>query len=1032
MPRLVVFIFLLSLGRLGAQETPVSPAEREAAAAVQPPAIPLSSGPALPAVSPMAPPLPGQLKADPAPALSPLPAFPPAAVPSGPIPPQPPTAVARVPSSPLRTGPAKTGSSTSTSGQFIVHGDDLTLRSAFSTKCEEISEELRLLLKDKKPWVLPIVVLLTTGDTAKKADKPISTVISQLTHGGFHLQVNVSMRPGLRPTDVRKELIRALLAERILRDQKEIATKRSLLLPDWLFLGTLEALDYRQRARPSALFAAIFKSGKIYSIEEIIEASASDIDDGLSKIIYQTSCCALVMALLDQPEAGLRVGKFLSALASDPRPERDLLNQWFPNFATTDTSLNKWWALQLATLASPSMAEPLSPTDTFKALDDALTLRFQAKPSDLPQSSRRVMAAVKPTPAPAPAPLPESTPAPRERTVAKRSPTPAPSADAPPAPEIPEVEPLAEEKRGMFSRLNPFSRRSTSDEDIEAAILEAAKAENSGAPDPVSTMPPESAPEEAPAVAESAPAKPNRAPMKIRPLFGNSDSPPPAPAPENPEPSAEPAPAMAAETPPEPIEDKPKEPSRRGGFLGFGRSKEAPADAPEPEAEKPATPEAKPVVEKPKPAVEKPAPTLAPAPAKPSEKPTAPKKEETEPVAPPTENKKPSNLNPLRWFRGGKKDDAAKEAPVEEPKDKKAEATPAREPAPNQPTVQRRFEAGHTDLFAQALFTGQPLRALILQQVAATETAAAAEAAEEPVKEKKRFLGLFGKKTPQEEPAEPAPAPPSEKKPAEAKPKEKPKPTEKPKAPEPEEPKPEAPKPEKKVEPKPSVESPAMETPPAESPEEPEAKREGSRLGRLFGFGKKDETPKEDMPPEPATPETPTPPVSLAPATAALPTPAPTPSKPKTRSKSGEPTSEKTIAAAVPIEDYAALLKQKDMRQVLDRNINSLALLQNRAAVLFRPIISDYSAALVDLRDGKTKDMDARLRALRVRADKALEQSKAVRDFLDLHEANESPALSGLFDDYLKLPETIQNELPPRTDPISKYLDALDKEFSQD
>jgi hypothetical protein len=54
-----------------------------------------------------------------------------------------------------------------------------------------------------------------------------------------------------------------------------------------------------------------------------------------------------------------------------------------------------------------------------------------------------------------------------------------------------------------------------------------------------------------------------------------------------------------------------------------------------------------------------------------------------------------------------------------------------------------------------------------------------------------------------------------------------------------------------------------------------------------------------------------------------------------------------------------------------------------------------------------------------------------VRDQLDLHEANSTPAMSGTFEDYLKLPETIRKELPPRQDPISKYLDSLDKEFSR-
>ena len=87
-----------------------------------------------------------------------------------------------------------------------------------STRCEEISQELRKVLNDKDPWVLPIVVLLNTGDAALKSKRPpISTAITEITNGGFHLQVTVNERSGLNAADLRKEMVRALLAERVLR-----------------------------------------------------------------------------------------------------------------------------------------------------------------------------------------------------------------------------------------------------------------------------------------------------------------------------------------------------------------------------------------------------------------------------------------------------------------------------------------------------------------------------------------------------------------------------------------------------------------------------------------------------------------------------------------------------------------------------------------------------------------------------------------------------------------------------------------------
>lgn len=935
---------LLSLG------LPLTAQEAAPPVPTAPPVAPPSAPGSAPVI-PVAPPLPGQLQA--------APAMPPPA--PGALPPTvgqeeatspAPTGLSGLPPPTFNSAPSvpltkpKARSSTSTSGQFIVHGDDLTLRSALSGKCEDIAAELRNLLHDKQPWALPIVVLLNSGETARKAEKTASTVISQLTHGGFHLQVNVNMRPDLRPSDLRKEVIRALLAERILRDRKEITTQRKLLLPDWLFQGVLEALDYRQRARPSALFAAIFKSGKIFGIEEIIEASASDIDDALSKTIYQTSCCALVLALLDQPDSGLRVGKFLNALASDPRSERELLNQWFPNFASSEASLNKWWALQLATLASPGMAEPLSPQDTLIALEEAITFRFQAKPSEVPASSRRVVAAVKPSAPKAPEP---------EKPATKTSePAPAETKDET---EVATASEETQEKRGFMSRLNPFSRRKSSDDEIAAAIEEAARveAESSGA------MP--EAPEQPAEAAESAPPEspapaPTTSGTRRKPLLDRwfDEDKPKADKPVDASPQEEPKPEKKAEAAPE----KPK--------VTAPVPPKAPTPAPAATVEKPKDePEAKPAVEG---------------------------------------DKKPSTLNPLNWFRGGKKDTEAKPTEPEE--------APA--PTPEKETKEKKTVLSQSSdpLIAQ-LLSGRPIFALAMQEVAVE----AAEV-EAPAGEKKRLFGLFGKKKPKDDPAEPE-APKTQEeapKPAKEAAKETKKAKETPPAAE-------APKeePAKKDTPEPKADEAMPEE--AAEPETPKTKRQPVRL-RLFGSDKKEEKAaepeaeaKEEMPAD-------TPPAPEPKATA--------PPKPKepAAAKPQKPKDEALVAASISIEDYAVILKRKDLGKIMERNVNALAALQNRAAILYRPIVTDYVSAMEDILKGKTKGLDARLRALRARTQEATQKTDAVRDLLDLHEANGAPAMSGLFEDYLKLPETIQNELPQRTDAISKYLDALDKEFSKE
>lgn len=280
----------------------------------------------------------------------------------------------------VKTAPTKTPSksnalpsSTSSSGQFIVYGPDLRIRSGIAGKCEEISSELGGLLRTTDQWVRTIVVQIKPLSPGDPKDLGITTQVSALTHGGFHLQLNVPERSGLRPVDFRRELIRLLLTERILRSHKSLPNDNgSDLVPLWVHTGVVKALDYRLRGRPSAEFAAIFKSGKVYGIEEILDVAATGLD-GLSRTIYETSCCALVMAVLDQPDGPLRFSRYLAALVQEGKSQRELLKQWFPSLAESDASLNKWWSLQLATLAAPSMAETLDPTETAEMLDRALT-----------------------------------------------------------------------------------------------------------------------------------------------------------------------------------------------------------------------------------------------------------------------------------------------------------------------------------------------------------------------------------------------------------------------------------------------------------------------------------------------------------------------------------------------------------------------------------------------------------------------------------------------------------------------------------
>ena len=480
----------------------------------------------------------------------PLPLPPPVPATPTPAPALPAPAIPRpvLPASPTPSARPTTSTSVSTSGQFIVHGSELRVRGGLAARCEEINQELSRLLRNTDPWAWNIVVQIKALGPNDPADLAIHGQLGVLDHGGFHLQLNVPERAGLRPADFRRELLRLLLAERVLRGHRELAEGRDQIVPAWIHTGVLKALDFKSRARPSAEFAAIFKSGRIYGIEQILDTAPAGLD-ALSRTIYDTSCCALVLALLDQPEGAMRFSRLLSSFASETKPERELLKQWFPGLAESDTSLNKWWSLQLAQLASPGMAETLDPVASAELLDRALTFLLPATGQDMPKP-RSILAIAAQRPKPAPPPetptLAAATPT-KKTTSATAASKPAVKSvsrrprDVPSAPRVePDPETAAETQPtnspGFLRRVFPFN------------LVAGGKADAEDAPE---------------SPTEDAPPAPAEKDKKTEARTAEAAPPPPAPEkPAKPSPAPEPETAAAPERPAKEKDkekDKPKD-----------------------------------------------------------------------------------------------------------------------------------------------------------------------------------------------------------------------------------------------------------------------------------------------------------------------------------------------------------------------------------------------------------------------------------------------------------------------------------------
>lgn len=802
--------------------------------------------------------------------------------------------------------------STSASGQFRVHHPDFELRSSMSSHLDQIAKDLRDVMNDAEPHTIPIQVRLTRGQEAAKAihagASPIAVGITEVEGGGFHLQLDIYEDRSLTLTLIRQETVRLLLAERILRGHTKITQPQNrLLLPDWVFTGVVQAMAFRAAARPPTMFAAIFKSGRIYGIEEIIAVTPTQMDS-LSRSIYETSCGALVMTLVDQPDGGRRFNKFLNSLNSLATSERDLLDQAYPGFTASASSLNKWWALQLATLAKRSLSDPLTADESLAALEKAITISYHAKPEDVPKN-------LKKRPFPQPSPL-LSTPAaatikshPDDLALAAST---MKTQDQSVASKIGEQIDSTSGTLGQELRNNKEDNDSSASQKSSGLWLRYLTFGLMGSKKDME-MPDASKDESSNGFFSRLLRERNNT---VAASQRNADE-------------------VATQMKKQEIIDRDKT-QQQGEKEAAARQK-----ATQSQAKTPSETETKVGIEKQSKAEKGPVKIAKDE-----------LKEKSEKIAP----TKPSSLNPFNWFRGNNK--TSEESEKIEKKTDKSQS-------------KQNTNLKNTEQSASLDWTPLPIAIIDFHIQLMLDTREYFF----PTKRTHALLDFLKRKKPEEE-----------KKTL----------------------KPEAPRSEMRTD---SVKKKKAAAPPSA----PRTTNPNARPAVR---------PIEPMDGSQRTTNPNAKPLIL----------------PKIPANTATPSSGETLSTLprgmvlveIHVEDHKHLQKLPDRAKILEHNILSLRALENRVSVPMRPVVIGYLDVMLALQAGKAgAEIDKRLALLREAAFTAAQKTKTVRDYVDFYEANETEKLSGKFEDFINLPTIIQKELQPREDPIARYLDAIDKEFSK-
>jgi hypothetical protein len=275
----------------------------------------------------------------------------------------------------------------SRSMQFRVAGGESLLRGTVALLAEETKDELLRLTEEADSWKIPASIRLhgRPGDPM-----PARTVSMRLlvVEDVKQLRLDVHLSRGIEQERFKRAITAALLYERALQAGAGGAPEHTLAVPPWLTDGLREATSWRLNQSDRRLYEALFKRGGLFKLDDLFAMTDQAFEDmdGATRAAFRVSSGALVMALLEQPQGKDGFRAFLTQVASYQGEMPVLLRNHFPELNLSETSLAKWWALQLANKGGLNLlTDIMTIQQTEAALAEALRLDFRTTEGILQQ-----------------------------------------------------------------------------------------------------------------------------------------------------------------------------------------------------------------------------------------------------------------------------------------------------------------------------------------------------------------------------------------------------------------------------------------------------------------------------------------------------------------------------------------------------------------------------------------------------------------------------------------------------------------------
>ena len=268
---------------------------------------------------------------------------------------------------------------------FSVSGGDSLRMGAIASRADEVYSRVCNLLTFDPQWKNTISIRLLGQHTDPPQPNPVRMRV-RIIGGQPNFQIRIYPGGGIDLQKLDGAIIAMVLYERALRDLDPEAYPDTIRLPEWLVTGIQQAVLWKNGQIDRELYRNLFERAEMLPPEEIISLEQPQKLDASTRQIFDVSCGVLIMSLIDSPGGLIQLKALITEGALDEGTPREMITRYFHELGVDENMLNKWWALELASLALPRPSEPLTPLESEEQLVEALTLVYYDEELGVAQS----------------------------------------------------------------------------------------------------------------------------------------------------------------------------------------------------------------------------------------------------------------------------------------------------------------------------------------------------------------------------------------------------------------------------------------------------------------------------------------------------------------------------------------------------------------------------------------------------------------------------------------------------------------------